>query len=244
MDTLFERPGGGNALSVTAHHESGHAVVAHRLRFRVIEAVVRPDGSGEVKYANTRRSEIVNRVIVDVGGYTAQTRFDPTHHSPTDRANARENAFLLSGSKRGVNLLLRWAQAEAEHLVKTEWPLIVIIASELEKHRRLSGRQVTRIVRRYDADKRAALAKIPNLEELLAARRKRLLRGRKPRRADVARAAVEAMAVKRFVPAAFYKAIADRMVARGADARRSRRWTRLMCSRRRLHERQRQQSSL
>src|SRR5271166_3465547 len=120
MDARFEgRPAGGDALIATCIHEAGHCVVAHRLRFRVIEAVVHATG-GHVKYENTRRSQLVNRIIVTTAGHAAQARLDPAHHSPVDRANARENAFLLSSSKRGERHLLRWAKAEAEALVKRE----------------------------------------------------------------------------------------------------------------------------
>jgi len=223
MDAKFERPPGLDidARAMVARHEAAHAVSMLRLGLGVREVVVNDDNTGYVK--PVRNPIGLKSLVTFAAGHAADRRCCPDmiRSSISDASEVELRADLLSMSKRGRRLLVKWAQHEAEALVVRDWELICIVAGELLKHGRLSGRQVTRIVKRYDTDKRAALANIPDLNGLLIARKKRLLRGRKPRRSDVARAAIEALGAKRFIQAPLYKAVADRLCAKGFGERES-----------------------
>jgi len=221
MDAKFERPPGidNDARAQVALHEASHSVAMLKLRLGVREVMLNQDCSGSATPVGNPIG--LKGLIACAAGHAADRRCCPDmiRSSPPDAAKIALQADLLSASRRGRLLLAKWAQAEAEHLVKTEWGLIVAVASKLLKHGRLSGRQVSRIVRRYDANKRTEiegyLKAYPNWQEILKARKQRLLRGRKPLRSDVARAMAEAATNMRFISERLYQATADRLCAKG-----------------------------
>ena len=152
-------------------------------------------------------------------GHAADRRFCPDmiRSSPPDAAEIELQADMLSTSKRGRRLLVKWAQAEAESLVDREWPTICVVANALLERGRLSGRQVSALVRKYDRAVAAATERYkrehPDWEQKV--RRKVRPRGRPPKRSEIAEAALQAIQAERFVSRKLYGRVVDRLDLRG-----------------------------
>lgn len=70
----YETPASTEWLVRTAWHEAGHAVVGYFQGGRLVHALVRPDGSGEVLFRD-RLPTACDRLAVLLAGYAAEATF-------------------------------------------------------------------------------------------------------------------------------------------------------------------------
>lgn len=168
----------------TAHHEAGHAVVAHSLGIPIEFATVMPsdvdesaglcrlrdrpflarflDEQSEFTDSQRKRAEreLVSHAIVSLAGPMAHARF---RGSPPDEvagsadiAAALELAIRLAGSSEQASALLTEWTIQANKIVEERWSEVTALATELQRERVLSGHQIRQVLRGPGAPKAPA----------------------------------------------------------------------------------------
>jgi len=154
-----------------AYHEAGHAVVAHRLGYRVDGVSIVPKEASEArtKLPNPMRRKdaeldrhriwVEHAAIIALAGPLTQKRHSP--HSNWRSGGSGYGKFLTKGADFQVvsNLIdrvhgegkvaqtfWRYLEAQAQRLVDINWPAIERVARALLEHGTLSGDEIRRTI--------------------------------------------------------------------------------------------------
>jgi ATP-dependent Zn protease len=140
---------------ITAYHEAGHAVLALALGRPVQRVSIMPndDHLGRCEFGKSvfRPSEdwLEREILISLGGIAAEARL--TGNYAWDAA-ARDQQYVHSlavqrAGERQAERLQRRLLAKAEHLLHQEghWRAVELIAAELLRRRRISGRAATHL---------------------------------------------------------------------------------------------------
>jgi hypothetical protein len=153
--------------ALTAYHEAGHAVVAHRLGYRVEGAsIVEKEGSkGRIKLPNPmhrkdpklarHRIWVEHAAIIALAGPLTQKRHNPHSHwrsagvgygkfmtKGTDFQIVSQLIDRVHGEGKVAQIFWRYLEAQAEELIDINWPKIEHVAQALLEHGTLSGDEV------------------------------------------------------------------------------------------------------
>jgi hypothetical protein len=171
---------------VIAHHEAGHAVVAHALKLRVtkirigVEEIERDGvmrtaggsvtlsgdhlraGVGGDAAAIVARAVAQANLISTLAGPAAQRKYAPRSRVPYaarfDDDDADDLAVLLARCPAGETALRRFAYREAAALVAAEWPAVEALAAELMTRDEISGEEMIEIIRPIQEARAARIA--------------------------------------------------------------------------------------
>lgn len=124
-----------------AHHEAGHAIVAHVLGLRVGSMTLRGEGDDWHGVTQIEPDETERRIVELYGGVEAHLRYCP--HDEVEAAGGAEDDFetidslavALASEPDRLKLELR---GKAKAHVEERWEAISALARELLQHKRLS----------------------------------------------------------------------------------------------------------
>jgi hypothetical protein len=147
--------------TVLAYHEIGHVLLHSLTPSHTIKLVSIEHGHGKcvvgVPYfdgnsqSSPQERETALRVIeADLAGGIAVAHKGLEDHpdgADCDHAHARYVALrLCNGSETEANALLDWLQHRVESTVHEHWRAIERLAAELEKHGRLTGEEIAKVI--------------------------------------------------------------------------------------------------
>ncbi len=128
--------------AIVAHHEAGHAVIAHMLRLKVRRVSIEPDETSAGR-ASMRLGRGERAVLVTLAGPYAQRRYAPRSgwrsrsHGGFDSGYDFDIAINLIAAMHGngkvAKAYWRFAEAKAEHLVEQHWQKTEAVAKALLK---------------------------------------------------------------------------------------------------------------
>lgn len=158
----------------TAHHEAGHAVVAHLegLGIRRVTIVPTEEMRGHVLRTplpkdfepddldNRTRNLIEAHARVSLAGHIAQKRAFPRSHrgDEEDFSAAVRGVSFLAGDNEMLEAYLHLLHLQTKAMVKTNWFLVEAVAQALLEQKTLSGRDVKQVI--YSAAKTAVAARV------------------------------------------------------------------------------------
>jgi hypothetical protein len=153
-------------------HELGHAVVGlalgDSLESITVDAFKASDGeliNGRVRWIQPASEDIrdrfehrFDRCTVIVAGAVAERLFTGETRGlrGSDLAKARMHAGLICQTERGIDHILRAAEAEAEDFLIERSHLVMMLAERLRVCRTMTGAQVEQVVSDIEATKLAA----------------------------------------------------------------------------------------
>jgi hypothetical protein len=135
---------------IAAHHEAGHAVIAHMLGCRVERVSVDEDsGATLIRWFGRGEQRIERQILSNLAGPFAQRRFAPRSHwrsrshagfaSGYDFDNVTGLIFDLHGKGKVAEKYRAYMEARAEALVDQHWLRIESVAKALLKHGVITG---------------------------------------------------------------------------------------------------------
>ena len=135
---------------IAAHHEAGHAVIAHMLGCRVGRVSVDEDsGATLIKWSGRGEQRIERQILSNLAGPFAQRRFAPRSHwrsrshdgvaSGYDFDNVTGLIFDLHGKGKVAERYWAYMEARAETLVDQYWLHIESVAKALLKRGVIAG---------------------------------------------------------------------------------------------------------
>jgi hypothetical protein len=135
---------------IAAHHEAGHAVIAHMLGCRVARVSVEEDsGATLIKWSGRGEQRIERQILVNLAGPFAQRRFAPrsgwrsrSHAgfaSGYDFDNVVGLIFRLHDNDKVAEKYQAYMEARAEALVDQYWLRIESVARALLKDGVITG---------------------------------------------------------------------------------------------------------
>ena len=144
---------------ITAYHEAGHAVVAHRLHVRVKSVTIRPDvGSSGMTKLDLRYLNDAKRILITLAGPYAQRRFAPrsrwrssstsgvTLNSGLDFDTVTGLIYDERGNGNAAKFYRRYAEAKAKQLVDDWWRHIEAVAKVLLERETLTGTELSQVI--------------------------------------------------------------------------------------------------
>jgi ATP-dependent Zn protease len=155
-----------NQAKATAYHEAGHAVIAHYLHIRVMEASIEPNefSSGHVKHqrllnktiefdrSDRNRLKMERLVIICLAGLEAQRRASPRsvryYHAQMDYENAVSAVEYFTESPEEEDAYIKYLVARTKNLIfmPDRWDEIVAVAAALLKEEKLTGEQIVQTI--------------------------------------------------------------------------------------------------
>jgi ATP-dependent Zn protease len=150
--------------AIAAHHEAGHAVIAHQLGYKVRRIEINDDGGRTVfTLGRQRLGRDEHAILINLAGPYAQKRFAPSSHwrsrshtgfnSGYDFDNVTSLIYAMHGKGKVISkgkvinkgtvaeAYRRYveAKAKAKELVKQHWQKIAAVAAYLFKHSVFTG---------------------------------------------------------------------------------------------------------
>ncbi len=138
------------AMTATAYHEAGHAVVCQRLGFRVQRVTIVPSVTfaGQCTHENILRGidvefdgsdrcriRIEKLIMVCLAGMQAQRMWRPrsvrNYHAASDHRAAVDMALRCNGSGPQATAHLKWLSIRTESILKFLWPAVEAMAEDL-----------------------------------------------------------------------------------------------------------------
>jgi hypothetical protein len=155
-DTIIRRRGTmtpkrtGHAPAIVAHHEAGHAVIAHMLGCRVERVSIDEDsGVTLIKWSGKGEQRTERQILSTLAGPYSQRRFAPrslwrsrSHAgfaSGYDFDNVTGLIFRLHGKGKVAEKYWACMEARAEALVDQHWLHIESVVKVLLKHGAITG---------------------------------------------------------------------------------------------------------
>jgi hypothetical protein len=135
--------------AIAAHHEAGHAVVAHMLGCTVRRVAIGDDsGSTEVRYGRGEQAK-ERAILVTLAGPYAQKRFDQRSDwrgrshtgvsSGCDFDIVTDLIHTMHGKGKVAEAYWRYVEARAEQLVNQHWDRIEPLAEALLQRKAMTG---------------------------------------------------------------------------------------------------------
>lgn len=139
----------------TAYHEAGHAVMATLLSVDVIEAVIDPRNSevsegaiyGFVRHEKARSTE--DHAQIALAGFVAEMLLTGEQNragASTDIESLAQRFRVEGEGERLIRSHAVYIAEKCRSLLIEAWPLVVLVAEELLRRRRLSGADIARLV--------------------------------------------------------------------------------------------------
>lgn len=142
---------------LTAYHEAGHAVAAHRLGATVMEFTCEPEGrtKGHCSYRHDLENE--DDAVIAFAGLEAQRKFAEQNGdtssvryegSEGDIFDAWDRAEASYGTK-DMGIVAPWmrdAVRQADEMVRTEWPKVEGLAKKLFECGTMSAAEVRAVI--------------------------------------------------------------------------------------------------
>lgn len=132
----------------TAYHEAAHAVIAYRLGARVAEVYLDAEGGGEAFWHHDW-FRFEDLIVITMAGDIAGRRFFPKYTFGGLEYDHRKIDMHLSSIRYGTRRANRlYFRNVTKRMVEENWAAISRVASLLMKHRKLTGNEVVRAIRR------------------------------------------------------------------------------------------------
>jgi len=147
-----------NQLTATAYHEAGHAIVCHKLGFRVVRVTIVPTTSSvghcthenmlrrvHLEYGNYGRLRLEKTIMVCLAGQIAQRLWRPRsvrhYHSHSDFRQAADLALHINCSETAASAYLEWLSVRTKEIVGSSWRVIQAMATDLLEHGTITVKQ-------------------------------------------------------------------------------------------------------
>jgi hypothetical protein len=132
---------------IAAHHEAGHAIVAHKLGVTVRSVSIDQDGGGVTKHNRIVGNE--RAILISLAGPYAQRRYAPKSHwrarshtgfkSGRDFDDVVDLIYAMHGTGKAAEAYHRYVEARAEQPVEQHWKQIEHLAQQLVQHGTVTG---------------------------------------------------------------------------------------------------------
>jgi len=142
----------GNLRATAAHHEAGHAVIAHTLGCRVARVFIDEDSGGgatRIRFWGRGEQRIEREILVNLAGPYSQRRFAPRSRwrgrshagfaSGYDFDNVTTLIYNLHGRGKVAEKYRAYMEARVEALVEQRWRYIESVAKALLERGVITG---------------------------------------------------------------------------------------------------------
>ena len=135
----------------TAYHEAGHAVMCHKLGYRVKRITIIPNGTslGECTHEGVIRRnpefdgstgvrmQMEKVIMICLAGNIAQrmwrARSVRSHHASSDYQSAVDLALRINGTGSIATAHLRWLRLCTKQVIESSWQTVEALAADLLK---------------------------------------------------------------------------------------------------------------